>query len=325
MNKVSLVVPVYNMEHYLERCMATLLMQTKKEYEIILVDDGSTDSSAEMCDKYAKIYADIVKVVHKQNGGLSSARNAGMKVATGSYVIFPDPDDWTEKNYVEELLKLQEEKVELVCVGYYIDYDTRQMIANEGQVGYVMSAKEAKKSLLIPPCMNGFAWNKLYNLDIIRKHELEFLDDVGTTEDLDFTFRYLEYCNNVCFAPEVRIYHYYQREGAATHSGFSRRKIDSIRTYEKIIANSQDCPELVQAAKEEICNIAINLLWVYENNSCKDIEAKQLLKKQLRNTLKYYLRSKRYGWGRKVQAMMAYVSLPLYCGIKNMLTKEKKC
>ena len=325
MNIVSLVVPVYNMEDYLERCMTTLLAQTKKEYEIILVDDGSTDSSAEICDKYAEKYSDIVKVVHKSNGGLSSARNAGMRIAAGKYVIFPDPDDWTEKDYVEQLLKLQEKAVELVCIGHYINYDTKQVMANEGQVGCIMSADEARKSLLIPPCMNGFAWNKLYHLDIIREYGLEFLDDVGTTEDLDFAFRYLKHCNNVYFAPEVRTYHYFQRDGAATHSGFSKRKLESIHTYEKIIACSQECPELVQAAKEEICNIAINLLWMYQNDSCTDIEVKQLLKRQLKDTLNCYLKSKRYSLGRKAQAVMVYVNLPVYCKIKNMVTKEKKC
>lgn len=185
-----------------------------------------------------------------------------------------------------------------------------------------MLKQEAKKALLISPCMNGFAWNKLYHLDIIRKYGLKFLEDVGTTEDLDFTFRYLQYCRKVCFAPEIRTYHYYQRNGAATHSGFSSHKVNSIHTYEKIIEASEDCPELLQAAREEIANVAINLLWVFHNNCSNDTESKNLLKKKLKQMLPFYLKSKKYGLSRKIQALMAYACLPVYSCIKNKVTKD---
>lgn len=319
---ISLVVPVYNMENYLDRCMNTLLAQTVNQYEIILVDDGSTDKSSQMCDRYTEDNPNLVKTIHKKNGGLSSARNAGMEIATGEYVVFPDPDDWVESNYVEQFLTLQNDETDLICVGHYINYDTNQISVNEGQCRRIMLKQEAQKALLISPCMNGFAWNKLYRLDIVRKQGLKFLEDVGTTEDLDFTFRYLQYCRKTCFVPEVRTYHYYQRRGAATHSGFSRHKVNSIRTYEKIIDASKDCPELLQAAKEEVANVAINLLWTFQNSFSNDIESKKLLKKKLKQMLPFYLKSKTYGLGRKVQALMAYVCLPVYSCIKNKVTKD---
>lgn len=92
---VSIVVPVYNMEKFLPRCMDTLVSQSS-DYEIILVDDGSTDRSPELCDDYRQRYPSLVRVIHKRNSGLSSARNAGIEAAKGTYVIFPDPDDWVE-------------------------------------------------------------------------------------------------------------------------------------------------------------------------------------------------------------------------------------
>ena len=103
---ISIVVPIYNMEKLLPRCMDTLVTQSLA-YEIILVDDGSTDSSPKICDDYMQMYPAFVRVVHKDNGGLSSARNAGMDVARGKYVIFPDPDDWVELDYVSQMVELQ--------------------------------------------------------------------------------------------------------------------------------------------------------------------------------------------------------------------------
>lgn len=322
MTLVSLVVPIYNMEEYLVRCMDTLLSQTVDTYEIILVDDGSTDNSSEMCDKYADKYKNKIRVVHKSNGGLSSARNAGIEAAQGKYVVFPDPDDWVEPNYVEQMLKIQAQyNADLVCVGHYIDYDNKSFPGTKEGSPILMDGKQAQKSLLLPLGINGFAWNKLYHIDIIRKNELTFGDDVGTTEDLDFAYRYLAFCNYVCFAPKEKVYHYYQRTGAATHNGFSLHKMNSIHTYEKIIKIS-DNEETIRIAKEEICNTAINLLWMYCNSTYRDKTIKKKLLRNIKKYMKEYLCSTRFGIGRKVQAICILVSPGLYCGIKNIMTRK---
>ena len=102
--KFSILVPVYNVEKYLEQCIDSLLDQTySEEYEIILVDDGSTDSSGSICDGYEERYPDKVKVIHKENGGLSDARNVGMAAATGEYIAFVDSDDWLHLEYISVL------------------------------------------------------------------------------------------------------------------------------------------------------------------------------------------------------------------------------
>lgn len=317
---ISLVVPVYNMEKYLQRCMNALLAQTVCDYEIILVDDGSTDSSPQLCDNYAQSYS-FIRVVHKKNGGLSSARNAGIDAARGQYIIFPDPDDWVEPNYLQTLTALQEQyQPDLACIGHFIDYDTVSIPANKDQKQIVLDRKQAQRSLFAAPCMNGFAWNKLYQLKIIRDNKLYFGDDVGTTEDMDFAYRYLKHCERVCFAPEIRCYHYYQRPGAATHSGFSRKKLDSVHTYEKIAADTDDT-ELCRMAEEEICNTALNLLWMFCNDKCRDESAKQELKAYLKRYTGRYLRSKRFGRNRKLQLICARISPRLYCAFKNITTK----
>lgn len=321
---VSVVIPVYNMEQYLPRCMETMLAQTCLDFEILLVDDGSTDGSGSMCDAYAAGHPDFIRVVHKANGGLSSARNAGIDAAKGEFIIFPDPDDWVEPDYVEKLLEYRQQyDADLVCTGYYIDTETNCTPAKQDQQPITLTGAEAQKALLLPPQMSGFAWNKLYRLDVIREHNLRFLDDVGITEDLDFAYRYLAFCRTVCFAPSARTYHYFQRDGAATRSGFSRRKLGSLHTYEKIIADcEQTMPDLAQAAKDEICTTAVNLIWMYQNSKIKDTEAKKILLRRIRENLPAYLRGNRYGPGRKVQAVLAGFCPGLYAHLKNAVQRN---
>lgn len=318
--KVSVVVPIYNMENYLKRSMCTLVEQTYLNYEVLLIDDGSTDESGKLCDLYELEYPRLVKVIHKENGGLSSARNTGILHASGEYVIFPDPDDWVDRNYIEELVKIQKKyQCDLAVTGYFVEFEKKSIQTNLKQKLVKMNSKEAVKSLFRLPCMGGFAWNKLYCLDIIRNNKLGFLDDVGTTEDLDFAYRYLKYCNTVMFSPETRTYHYYQREGAATDNKFSFKKLEAIYTYEKILLDNCDS-EIKDIAKEEICNTAINLLWMYCNTEVQDKEVLRKIKLYLREYFYVYLKSKAYSKSRKIQAIMARFLPNVYCLIKNKVT-----
>lgn len=318
---ISVVVPVFNMKVFLPRCMRMLLKQ-KGDYEIILVNDGSTDGSKELCDQYASEYSQLVRVVHKENGGLSSARNTGISKAKGEYVIFPDPDDWVEPNFIKRMEELQQKySPDLLCIGHFVEFESNSVKANEKQTLKQMTGLQAQRALLVAPCINGFAWNKLYHLDIIRSHKIKFLDSVGTTEDLDFAYRYLQHCEKIVFSPGDRLYHYYQRNGAATHSGFSQKKIDSIKTYEKIIEDSTD-KKMVCAAEEEICNTAINLMWSYQESYLQDKDIEKQLREYIKKYLNCYCRSQKYGIGRKVQAVLAYCTPKLYAWIKNRISER---
>lgn len=315
---LTLAIPVYNMQNLLDRCMEALLRQTSREFEILLIDDGSTDDSPSLCDAYAARYPDLVRVIHKHNGGLSSARNTGIDAAWGEFIIFPDPDDWVEPEYVQQLLELQRKgDTDLVCTGYYVDSGNNCVPGSPELPGQELTPREARKALLLEPRLSGFAWNKMYRLQIIRENELRFLDDVGITEDLDFVFRYLGRCGSVYHAPSVRTYHYWQRPDAATHSGFSVKKLDSLRTYGKIIDNSYEwAPELADAAREEICITAVNLLWDWERGDHLDKVSRAKLQHQIRKHLAVHLRSRRCDAGRKLQALTAAISPRLFALLK---------
>lgn len=321
---VTLVVPIYNMGRYLPRCMTSLLNQTYPEYEILLIDDGSTDSSSSLCDRYSAENPGLVRVIHKENGGLSSARNAGIDNARGEFIVFPDPDDWVEPEYVELFMKYQQEyQAELVCLGHYVDTGTSSFPAMSNNRPSLLLGRNGQRGLLLPPNMEGFAWNKLYRLDIIRTHGLRFPDEMGTTEDLWFAYCYLAHCSRVCHAPSVRIYHYCQREDSSTRSGFNRDKLGTIDTYEQIIADcAEQDPVLAGLCRNRICNEAVNLLWLHENAPVRDPESRAHLLAQVRRLLVGYLRSGHYGIGRKIQAIIAAGSPRIFAWLKNSVHKH---
>lgn len=321
---VTLAVPVHNMEQYLPRCMTSLLAQTCQEYEILLIDDGSTDSSGALCDGYAAAHPGFVRVIHKKNGGLSSARNAGIDNAHGEFIVFPDPDDWVEPNYVASFLEFQRrDQADLVCLGHYVDTDAVSHPGYPDAEPMTMTGHEARRGLLLPPRMQGFSWNKLYRLDIIRTHRLRFPDGMGTTEDLFFAYQYLSHAQIVCHAPGMRVYHYCQRKNSSTHSSFSHDKIGTIRTYEHIITdNLHRDSELVHCVACEICTAAVNLIWLYERSGVRDEAVRQYLLGYIRRLLPQYMRASRFGAGRKLQAILAAISPRIYMHLKNAVQRR---
>lgn len=321
---ISLVIPIYNMEQYLSRCLDSLLGQTCRDFEIVLVDDGSTDASGALCDRYAAEYPSLIRVIHKENGGLSSARNAGIDAARGEYIVFPDPDDWVEPDYVESFLFFQRKfQADLVCLGHYVDTDSESAAAGEDLEPYLIEGQACQRSILLGPCFQGFSWNKIYRLDIIRTFGLCFPNGMGTTEDLYFTYQYLAHCNRIVHAPGRRVYHYYQRMNSTTRSGYSPEKLGTIRTYERIIADCRERdPELAETAADSICTEAVNLTWILVNSQKKDPEAMAYLRNCIRKRLPKYLRSEKYGAGRKLQAVLAWLCPKIYAMLKNMVQRR---
>lgn len=315
---VTLAIPIYNQEHFLHRCMHSILSQTDGDYEVLLIDDGSTDDSPGICDAYGAEHPERIRVIHKPNGGLSSARNAGIDAARGDFIIFPDPDDWVEPDYVEALLHYQRAySADMVCLGHYVDTEDASIPGNQRAQTTVMLGQQAQHGLLLEQQMGGFCWNKLYRVDLIREHDLRFSNELGDTEDLGFTYRYLSYCERVCHIPSRRVYHYYQHGNSSTRRSFAVEKLGTLKTFELIISDSAHRdPELSRAATNKICTEAVNLLWDYENSELKAPKIRADLLGHIRSTLPKYLVSANISFGRKFQALLAAVSPGLFVLVK---------
>ena len=186
MPEISEVVPVYNVEAYLDKCIDSILNQTFREFELILVDDGSTDRCPAIIDQRAK-EDERIRVIHKKNGGLSDARNEGMKIARGEYVSFIDSDDFIEPQMLEKCLsKLKQTGADLVIFDFYQYYQAdgrRELIANVFSEDHTYSIHDTPE--LITSIANA-AWNKVYRLSLFRDHGISYpwgclYEDLGTT------------------------------------------------------------------------------------------------------------------------------------------------
>ncbi len=191
-NKVSVIIPVYNVEEYLKKCVSSVCNQTYKNLEIILVDDGSPDKSGALCDKLAKKDSRIV-VFHKKNGGVSSARNLGLEKVTGKYVTFVDSDDWLPQAAIADLVNGIENNKSDFCfgTGEFIGVtcnNTIQELKNE-----TFSVDEINKLLEYHIILRS-PWAKLYKTDIIKNHQIKFVEDIEFGEDRIFVWEYLKYC-----------------------------------------------------------------------------------------------------------------------------------
>lgn len=270
---VSVIIPVYNVEKFLNRCVDSILSQTYKNIEIILVDDGALDSSPQICDEYA--HKDTrVNVVHKQNGGLASARNAGLKVAKGDYILFVDSDDWIKGNTVEELLNIAiENQVDFVrfipvSAGYPdrpdgtpINFGTEDFM-EEGVYNKGKMIKDIYPRLFVTPQLTMgpivAAWRSLYNRKFLVDNNLYFDEEVKYSEDAIFSAKVVYNSNKFYYIKGGYYYNYFYNTSSITKS-FKKDRWDICKilssTFKKEFENKKDYDFSKQLHLEDIYNV----------------------------------------------------------------------
>ncbi|MEQ3235066.1 glycosyltransferase family 2 protein [Bacteroides cellulosilyticus] len=216
---ISIIVPVYNTEKYLSKCIESILQQTFCEFELLLIDDGSTDLSGDICDNFTSLDERII-VVHKQNEGVSVARNLGIEKARGEWVCFVDSDDYVDSGYLLGLYSAIESNTDLVVEGY-IEVDEQERVLHKEFYESRVYDNFMFGSMLVeqPLYYRGAPWAKLFRRKNIIDNNIFFHPNIKFGEDLCFLFDYLYVINLVSFL-DVSNYFYVQREGSATHKIF---------------------------------------------------------------------------------------------------------
>ena len=241
---ISVIVPVYKSEAFLGKCVESLLAQSFQDFELLLVDDGSPDDSGAMCDAYAAKDS-RVRVIHKPNGGVSSARNAGLDAARGDYVVFVDSDDYVDPSYLEGLLLPLREQAEPEKTLVITDYqpftpngDEKRSFPQPFTVGLSEAAPQTFRDLifgfrLFPP------YCKLYRREIIEANHLRFDTSIRTAEDFDFNMRYVAHVETICYSP-IPSYHYrvdYKKYRPSNHGVLGDSEIKSAHIMANGITN----------------------------------------------------------------------------------------
>ncbi|MEG0230122.1 MAG: glycosyltransferase family 2 protein [Oscillospiraceae bacterium] len=225
---ISVIVPVYNVEKYIHKCVSSIINQTYKNLEIILVDDGSPDNCGEICDEYAKKDCRI-KVIHKKNGGLSDARNAGIDSSNGDYIAFVDSDDYISQDMYQQLIPLLlQNNADVVMFSVFDCYNDKVSRAykKEDKV-FICDGKECFK-IILQGELGAFAWNRIYKKDLFN--DIKF--KVGKiTEDAFFNAEVVQKIN-VAVINTKAYYYYVHRENSITTSNYSKKDLDTIEAYE---------------------------------------------------------------------------------------------
>lgn len=230
---ISIIIPVYNVEKYLKKCINSIIRQSYNNIEIILIDDGSTDNSGKICDEYA-LKDNRINVIHKENGGLSSARNVGIEKAHGKYITFIDSDDWIDEEMILTLLKIiKNEKSQIAVCNYFLAYNENIQIQKENIKTVNLSNIEALKKLYNEKLCTvmTIACCKLFKRELfenIRFPEEKLHEDEFTTYKLLYKAEKISYSNK-------KLYYYRQREGSIINSVFNKKKLDAIEAFEERI------------------------------------------------------------------------------------------
>ena len=198
MVEISVIVPVYNASPFLERCINSILTQDFKKFELILIDDGSTDESGYICDEYARS-DDRVKVIHKKNQGVSAARNTGIDVALGKYIMFCDADDWVRNDWMKTLWNviIENSSAWIVSGIEYIENGEHIYRRPFGERNDLVKERISEFYLIYKACLDGYCFNKIYCREIIETQRIRFDSNVVFGEDVEFNLNYLKYMKNI--------------------------------------------------------------------------------------------------------------------------------
>ena len=278
-NKVSIIIPIYKVENYIQECLDSVLNQSYQNLEIILVDDGSPDKCPEICEEFGKKDKRI-KVIHQKNQGLSGARNTGMKNASGDYILFLDSDDYISKNYCSQAVKMAEEMKSDIVVGEIITVDENGADI-DSNLGLKISNKkmfnniQAMEEVVIEQQLRGYAWGKLLKREIAENVTYP----VGKAYEDRFTiYKYFAKANKVCLCPGAITY-YRLRESSITHSKNLDKWYDLIEGEESLLNFcKKHYPDLVPLAEAKFIGRYVHI-WINFYDSGDREKTKELVKK----------------------------------------------
>ena len=293
--KVSVIMPVYNVENYVERSIKSVINQTYKNIELVIINDGSTDNSLEICKKYAKI-DDRIKLITQPNAGLSAACNTGMNNATGEYLCSVDSDDYIEINMIEKMVEAIERTQSDVCIcDFYFQFDSRTDVANNYDKEVVIDKQKAMIYLLENKYIQSYRWNKLFKTAQVK----DIVFPVGKSyEDIYKMHEMFSRAEKFVIIPDV-MYHYVQRNGSIIHGG-GGNKLHALEAYiHQIGFMKENYPDLIHYVYRNCISQSISI--IAENH--KNVECNRTINQFIREYFKEMVKCKQLSVSFKIKAL----------------------
>ena len=287
---LSIIVPIYNTEIYLRKCIDSLINQTLSNIEIILINDGSTDGSEAICNEYAKLYKNII-VINKENKGLSDSRNIGLKNARGKYIGFVDSDDWVSNKMFETLYKLCiKNDADIAQCDFYREYKNNEKLKLDNISQNNITIYSGNESLQLLDTQYGenmvVLWNKIYKREIFE--EIEF--PIGKINEDEYVTYKLLHKSKKIIDINVPMYHYRQRDNSIMNKEFNMNRLDIINALEerREYYKKHDLHQLAEKTDAVICSYLKSFSSIVYNENITDKE--NILKVIKEYMLKYYVK-----------------------------------
>lgn len=318
---ISVIVPVYNVEKYLPRCVDSILGQTYANLEIILVDDGSPDSSGAICDEYAAKDRRI-KIIHKKNGGLSDARNVAIDIAKGEYITFVDSDDYVASDYVETLYRLIEKYRCKAGVAWLRTFhEGREADTNQPPyIEKVFDRMEGIEKMFYQELFDTTAWGKIYHRTLfstgIRYPVGLLYEDLSTTYLLFLQSDRIAYCNRI-------VYNYQLRANSIEGQPFNVNKLDSaIKILSMMQGHSKDLKPITKSVRCRLLSFCLHILLEMPEDFFD--ERKQVLVDFVRNNRRLVMADWKARKKARLGALASYMGLKVSRQLLNMVKERKQ-
>lgn len=248
-NMISVIIPIYNVESYINKCLESVTNQTYKNLEIILIDDGSTDSSGEICNKWSQKDCRI-NVFHTSNYGVSHARNEGLRHIHGEFVSFIDADDWIDEDMFERMVKhMVQDHCEVSVCGYKIEFENYSKVIFKKDKPNTLTREKAVKLIFrfennkVPKVISWELCDKIFSRQIVQN--LNFDESIYMGEDMLFCWQALKHANRVLYIP-IYAYHYVMRSQSAMHQGISSKSLSVLKAVRMILQDTENESESVK-------------------------------------------------------------------------------
>lgn len=300
---ISVIIPVYNGEKYIARCIDSLLSQDYDNLEVIIVNDGSNDRTADIINKYND---NRIILVNSSNKGVASARNTGLYNASGKFVIFADSDDWYNKNTISKMMEIQMSiNSDLVIFEYSRNLTVDIEYCKSYKV-VELSQEEALNKVISPDGFYGSVWGKLFRLDLIKQINLHFNNELHVGEDLLFVVEYILESKKVYYS-NLKVYNYFANSESILHTLTDEtfyKRLDILKTYEYILSlninNTEIINKIISIYTRELCD------WHYQAEKLGKIDIAKEISHKIRPYLSVFLKNKTFSLKTKLAALLKY-------------------